>query len=41
MQHVWGTGELHTVLCWSNLMETDHLEDPGIELHLNLHFIYI
>ena len=35
-----GRGELRTVLWWGNLMETDHLEGPGIELHLHLH-IYI
>jgi hypothetical protein len=34
-----GRGVLHTFLWWGNLMETDHLEDPGIELHL--HFINI
>jgi hypothetical protein len=34
MQHIWGRGELHTLLWRGNLMEKDHLEDPGIELHL-------
>jgi hypothetical protein len=26
-----GRGELYTGFWWGNLMEGDHLEDPGIE----------
>jgi hypothetical protein len=29
MWHVWVTGAVYTVW-WGNLMERDHLEDPGI-----------
>jgi hypothetical protein len=24
-------GEVHTVFWWGNLMERDHLEDPGVD----------
>jgi hypothetical protein len=30
MQHVWETGERHTVFWWLNLKERDHLEYLGI-----------
>jgi len=26
---VWGRGEVHTSSWWGNLMEIDHLKDPG------------
>jgi hypothetical protein len=30
MWHTWETEELHTVLWWGDLRETDHLEDLTI-----------
>ena len=28
---ILGRGEVHTGFCWGNLLESDHLEDPGID----------
>jgi hypothetical protein len=28
MWHVWGTREVHIQLCWGDLRERDHLEEP-------------
>jgi len=30
MLHVWGRVKVYTGFWWGNLMERDHLEDPGI-----------
>ena len=30
MWHVWGTGEVHTVLWWGELKERDRLEELGV-----------
>jgi hypothetical protein len=31
MGHVWGTGDMHKKFWWGNLMERDHLEEPGFD----------
>jgi hypothetical protein len=40
MWHVWGRGEVHTGLYWGNLMEGDHLEDPGKDGRIILKWIF-
>jgi len=40
MKHAWGSGEVHTVFCWRNLREGDHLEDPGVYGRLILKLIF-
>jgi hypothetical protein len=41
MQHVWGTGGVHTGLWWGKLMERDHLEDLGVDERLILKWNWI
>jgi hypothetical protein len=31
MQHIWGSGEVHTGFWWGNLRLRDHLGDPGLD----------
>ena len=31
---------MHTGLCWGNLRERDHLEDPGIDGRIILRWIF-
>ena len=31
MGRVWGTGDMHKAFWWGDLMERDHLEDPGLD----------
>jgi hypothetical protein len=31
MQHVWGSGEAHTVFLWGNQKVRAHVEDLGVE----------
>jgi hypothetical protein len=40
MWHVWGRGEVHTGFWWRNLMEGDHLEDPGGRWGIILKWIF-
>ena len=30
--HVWERGEAYTGCWWGNLIERDHLEDPGVDI---------
>jgi hypothetical protein len=34
--HVWGREEVHTEFWWGNLVEGDHLEEPGIDERMML-----
>jgi hypothetical protein len=31
--HVWGRGEVHTVLWWGDLREGDHLQDTASDMY--------
>jgi hypothetical protein len=31
MGHVWGREDKHKMFWWADLMERDHLEDPGLD----------
>jgi len=33
---VWGRGEAYTRFRWGNLVERDHLEDPGVDWRIIL-----
>jgi len=37
---VWGRGEVCTGFWWGNLMERDHLGNPGIDGRIILRWIY-
>jgi hypothetical protein len=37
---VWGRGELHAVFWWEDLMEKEHLEDPGLDRKIILKLIF-
>jgi hypothetical protein len=39
MKHVWGKREVDTGF-WGNLMERDHLEDPGADGRVILRWIF-
>jgi hypothetical protein len=34
--HVWGTGEVYTVVLWEDLRERDHLENLGVDGRITL-----
>jgi hypothetical protein len=36
MWRVWVRGEVCTEFWWGNLMERDHLEDPGVDERIKL-----
>ena len=36
MQHVWGTGEVHTGFWWGYVMETDHLDGLSVMWGYNI-----
>jgi hypothetical protein len=35
-----GRGEVHTGFWWGNLMERDHLEDPGVDGRIILKWLF-
>jgi hypothetical protein len=35
-----GTGEMHTVLWWVDLRESDHLENLGVDGKITLNIIF-
>jgi len=40
MWHVWETVEVHTGFWWGKLMESEHLEDPGVDVIIILKRIF-
>jgi hypothetical protein len=40
MWHVWGTGDVHTWVCWGDLTERDHLEDLRVDGRIILKWIF-
>ena len=40
MQHVWGTGEVHTMFWWGYWKERNHLEDSGTDGTIMLRYTY-
>jgi len=39
LEHVEGRGKVYTGFWWGNMMEKDHLEDPGVDGRIILRWI--
>jgi hypothetical protein len=40
MWHVWGTGEVHTVILWAYVKGIDHMEDSAVEGRIILKLVF-